>query len=97
MFSFTKNRFAFYTVAFVFLIISIILPFVMKLNLGIDMTGGIQVEYKVTGTSTDEIISKTKASIIEAAKANLSAEEKNIITDTLVYRISGTDNFIVEA
>ena len=97
MFSFTKNRFTFYAVAFGLLIISIILPFVMKLNLGIDMTGGIQIEYKVTGTSTDDIIAKTKASIIEAAKVSLSAEEKNIITDTLVYRISGTDNFIVEA
>jgi preprotein translocase subunit SecF len=48
MFSFTKNRFAFYAVAVGLLIISIILPFVMKLNLGIDMTGGIQIEYKVT-------------------------------------------------
>jgi len=97
MFSFTKNRFAFYAVAFGLLVISIILPFVMKLNLGIDMTGGIQVEYKVTGISTDEIIAKTKETIIDAAKLSLSDEEKNIITDTLVYRISGTDNFIVEA
>ena len=40
-----KNRFIYLGVSLVFFIISLFLIFVPKLNLGIDMTGGIQMDY----------------------------------------------------
>ncbi len=49
MFSFTKNRFRFYTIAGILIVLSLLAPFLLPggINLGIDMTGGIQIEYAV--------------------------------------------------
>lgn len=49
MFSFVKNRYTFYAIALVLMVGSLLSPFFTRLNLGIDMTGGIQVEYSVSG------------------------------------------------
>jgi preprotein translocase subunit SecF len=45
MFSFVKNRFTFYAVALGLMAFSLISPWIFGVNLGIDMTGGIQIEY----------------------------------------------------
>ena len=45
-----KNRFIYLGVSLVFFIISLFLIFVPKLNLGIDMTGGIQMDYDYTNS-----------------------------------------------
>ena len=49
MFSFVQNRFRFYTVAVIFIVFAILSPWILPrgINLGIDMTGGIQIEYSV--------------------------------------------------
>lgn len=47
MFSFVKNRFYFYALAFGLFIFSLVSPWIVGLNQGIDMTGGIQIEYNV--------------------------------------------------
>jgi preprotein translocase subunit SecF len=71
MFSFVKNRFSFYAVAIVLVVISVILPFATKLNLGIDMTGGIQVEYKTTGIKAEKAMEMAKNTLIDEAKKKL--------------------------
>lgn len=97
MFSFVKNRYTFYAIALTLLIASLLSPFFLRLNMGIDMTGGIQVEYSVTSGDVDAIMEKTRTTVIDTARASLSEPEQKIITDTLVYRVSGTDKFVVEA
>lgn len=97
MFSFTKHRFKFYVVAIIMLALSLLSPvLVPKMNMGIDITGGIQVEYAVNSGSVDAVVSQ-KDAILERVKAALDAESKNIITDTPMYGVTGTDHFIVEA
>lgn len=97
MFSFVKNRYYFYVIALGLLVISLLAPFLFKLNLGIDMTGGIQIEYTVSAGDIDAIIATTKDKLVDTAKSSLSDAEKKIVSDTVVYRVSGTNNFIVEA
>ena len=48
MFSFVQHRFYFYTVAFGLFLFSLASPWIIGLNEGIDMTGGIQIEYSVS-------------------------------------------------
>ena len=96
MFSFTQNRFYFYAVALGLLIVSLIAPFATKLNLGIDLTGGIQVEY--TAEKWDiEVLIANKETLLNRVKESLDPKIKNIITDTPLYRISWTNIFVVEA
>ncbi len=97
MFSFVHNRYYFYAVALGLVIISLVVPFISKLNLGIDMTGGIQIEYIVEQGNVTNVINDVKSVSIEKAKEWLTEAQKKIISDTVVYQISGTNNFIIEA
>lgn len=97
MFSFVKNRYKFYTIALTLLVLSLLSPFFTRLNMGIDMTGGMQIEYSVATGDIESIITETREKTIESVRSTLTDEEKKIITDTLVYRVSGTDKFVVEA
>ena len=97
MFSFVKNRFYFYTVAFGLFLFSLATPWIIGLHQGIDMTGGIQIEYSVEGADLTSTVTSLKEMIIPKAKNQLTAEQRTIITDTLVYQISGTNHVVVEA
>ena len=97
MFSFVKNRFYFYAVAFGLFAFSLATPWIIGLNQGIDMTGGIQIEYNISGVSPESTVESLKESIIPLVKKNLNPQEQKIITDTLVYQVSGTDHIVVEA
>lgn len=48
MFSFVENRFRFYSIAIALMIFSVLTPWIFGTNKGIDMTGGIQIEYSVS-------------------------------------------------
>jgi preprotein translocase SecF subunit len=96
MFSYTKHRFSFYAIALGLLVISLAAPFVLKLNLGIDMTGGMQIEYTVENGDIESIIGQTKEKVITISRASLSEDEQKIISDTIVYRVTWTKNFIIE-
>jgi preprotein translocase SecF subunit len=97
MFSFVQNRFYFYAIAFGLFIFSLASPWIVGLNEGIDMTGGIQIEYGVSGVSLPDTVASLKETIIPLVKSGLTPDQQAIITDTLVYQISGTDNIVVEA
>ena len=61
------------------------------------MTGGIQIEYTVNSADTESVIEKVRTETIEAVRSTLDEKSKNIITDTLVYRVTGSEKFVVEA
>jgi preprotein translocase SecF subunit len=63
------------------------------------MTGGIQIEYSVDGVSPETTVASLKADdgMIARTKQSLSPEQQKIISDTLVYQISGTNHIVVEA
>ena len=97
MFSFVQHRFYFYAIAFGLFLFSLASPWIIGLNEGIDMTGGIQIEYSVSGVSLPATIASLKDTIIPSVKKGLTGDQQAIITDTLVYQISGTDHIVVEA
>ena len=97
MFSFVQHRFYFYAIAFGLFLFSLASPWIVGLNEGIDMTGGIQIEYSVSGVSLPATIASLKDTIIPTVKNGLTPDQETIITDTLVYQISGTDHIVVEA
>lgn len=68
--------------------------FFWNLNFGIDMTWGIQLEYDA-GTGTIDLDQlKTEA---ETVAGNINLQEKNVISTINLYKISGQNNFVVEA
>lgn len=96
MFSFTKNRFRFYTWAAILTCISLAAPFIVWLNLGIDMTGGIQVEYTTLQGDAQKIEQDAKVYATELKKS-LRIKDSEVINDINVYGIAGTNAFVVEA
>jgi preprotein translocase subunit SecF len=68
MFSFVKNRFYFYAIAFGLFVFSLATPWIFTLNEGIDMTGGIQIEYSIEGATVDSTIKSLKDTIIPMVK-----------------------------
>lgn len=79
-----KNRYIYLGVSALFFIISMFLLLVPKLNLGIDMTGGIQMEYDYTNSINIEDIKKD----LEAEKVLFHTEKWNVINNINVYSIT---------
>ena len=96
MFSFVQNRFKFYSIAIGLMIFSLLSPWIFGVNLGIDMTGGIQVEYHVETGNVDatEALAKTYAEEIEKT---ILINGKAVMNGMSVYGIAGTTSFVVEA
>lgn len=96
MFSFTKNRFKFYGIAIGLSLVSLAAPFIFGINLGIDMTGGIQIEYNTSGGNelSAENVAKEYA---QNLKKETLFNGKEVINDISVYGIAGSSSFIVEA
>ncbi|MCK9271999.1 protein translocase subunit SecF [Candidatus Gracilibacteria bacterium] len=90
---FIKNRFKFYSVAVFTSAIAIISLFVLPLNLGIDMTGGMQAEYTYNGNIDIKDISK----IVEETKKDIKFNDKELINTISAYKVAGESKFIVEA
>lgn len=96
MFSFVQNRFKFYSIAVGLMVFSLLSPWIFGVNLGIDMTGGIQVEYNVESGNVDatEALAKTYAEEIEKT---ILVNGKAVMNGMSVYGIAGTTSFVVEA
>jgi len=79
-----KKRYVYLGVSAVFFIISIFLLLVPKLNLGIDMTGGIQMEYDYqNNVNMDEIKNK-----LEEEKESFLDNGNKVINNVSVYSIT---------
>jgi preprotein translocase subunit SecF len=91
-FDFIKSRGVFYGISLLLSIGSLVAFFMLPLHLGIDMTGGSQMEFSYSG----------KVDLAEIrALAELSQTTVNsgsqVINNTTAYLISGEDKFIIEA
>jgi preprotein translocase SecF subunit len=91
--SILEKRLIFFIVSAVFFLFSLWMIFFWKLNLGIDMTGGIAAEFRYENFEfSQELI---------AQEAQIAADHSNIsgdIVNTLnTYKISGENIFVVEA
>ena len=87
--NFIKNRFLYYSIALVLVVISVVAPFVFPMNLGIDMTGGAQIEFEYAGTLDNALVEQ----IVNTAKSS----SNHVVNTTLVYGITGESKFVVEA
>jgi len=96
MYSFVQNRFKYYTIASVLVAFSLISPWIFGLNQGIDMTGGIQIEYATEGGDDIALEKSARAYALELKKT-ITLDGKEVINDINVYGIAGTTSFIVEA
>jgi len=76
-----KKRYVYLGVSAVFFIISIFLLLVPKLNLGIDMTGGIQMEYDYQNTINMDKIKNT----LDKEKESFLDDDKKVINNVSVY------------
>jgi len=79
-----KKRYVYLGVSAVFFIISIFLLLVPKLNLGIDMTGGIQMEYDYQNTINMDKIKNT----LDKEKESFLDDDKKVINNVSVYWIT---------
>ncbi len=96
MFSFVQNRYKFYSVALGLIVFSLLSPWIFGgVNLGIDMTGGTQIEYSVEGgdVKAAQALATTYATEIEKT---IKAGGKSIINGRSIYGIAGTKSFVVE-
>jgi preprotein translocase SecF subunit len=93
-FDYIKNRSIFYIIGAALMVFSVVAGFVFDLNLGIDMTGGIQAEY---GFSNTLDVKKTISPIIEKVQKEVLLEGKEAVSNVTTYKIAGENKFIVEA
>ena len=91
---FIKNRSKFYGIALVLVAISIGAYLTLPLNLGIDMTGGVQAEYDYSDGQVDIATIKT---LVDESKKDIMYENTEIVNNINVYKISGENKFVVEA
>lgn len=96
MFSFVKNRKYSYILAGILFLFSILSPFILPFRQWIDLTGWVQSKYNVETGDIDAIMEQTKNVFAKKAHENLPEAEKKIIGDTMVYRVTGTNDFMVE-
>lgn len=97
MYSFVKHRFQYYTGALILVLISLLSPFFFGVNLGIDMTGGVQIEYSIEGSGDEKAAELAAKNAAHEIKGTLLFNGKEVINDITVYGIAGTPSFIVEA
>lgn len=91
---FIKNRFMYYGLAVALTVLSIGAYLTLPLNLGIDMTGGVQAEYDYAVGQVDISTIKT---LVDEAKKEVVYNNTEAVNNTVVYKISGEDKFVVEA
>lgn len=83
---FIASRKKFYAISGLFFLFSFVVFFVVPKNLGIDMTGGIQMEY-----SSSEVIDQLRLDTIrEDIVKNYKFEDTKVINDVLLYSVNGT-------
>lgn len=82
---FIKNRSKFYGIALALVAVSIGAYLTLPLNLGIDMTGGVQAEYDYTNGQVDIATIKT---LVDETKKDIVYENTEIVNNTNIYKIS---------
>jgi len=83
---FIANRKKFYIFSWITTLLSVLVFFTVSPNLGIDMTGGLQIEYSAQSPVTPEKLSEVRADIIK----NYRYEKTDIFSDVMVYTADGS-------
>ena len=91
-FDFIRRRPTLYGISAVLFVGSVIAMFVLPIRLGIDMTGGVQMEYRYT----HDVSLDTVKQAVEAEKPSLTYEGKSVVNTTSVYAVTGQKLFVVE-
>lgn len=78
---FIANRKKFYIFSGITTVLSFLVFFLVHPNLGIDMTGGLQIEYSTQSSITPTQINEIKEDITK----NYMFEGKQIISDVMIY------------
>lgn len=92
-FDYIKNRFAFYGIAGLLVVSSVVAGLTIPLNLGIDLTGGTTSEYTYEGT-LDLTAAKAAA---EASRESAKFDGKEVVNNVSAYKVSGENVVVVEA
>ncbi|MCB9807605.1 hypothetical protein H6768_07145 [Candidatus Peribacteria bacterium] len=82
---FIANRKKFYLISGILFIFSFLVFFFVPKNYGIDMTGGLQIEYATENPVTTEKLEEIRADITQ----HYLFESENIISDLLIYMVNG--------
>lgn len=88
-----KNRYVFMAISGIFFAISLFFLFFGKLNLAIDMTGGIHMDYQYN----TEINIDTTRQKLESLKTDFNNKYNNIINNVEVYKVTGEKTLSVIA
>lgn len=88
-----KSRFVYLSISWIFIILSVFLLIFSKLNLWIDMTWGINMEYSYENTIDIEEI---KQKIIES-KDSILYKNESVINNISVYRVTWEKSIVVVA
>ena len=91
-FDFIGSRSKFYIGSLILAVISLLAWLMLPLHLGIDMTGGIHIEYQY---AHDISLADIRAKVDALAKTS-TLSGTQIINNTTVYTVSGNKNFVVE-
>lgn len=83
---FIANRKKFYIFSWITTLLSVLVFFTVSPNLGIDMTGGLQIEYSVQSPVSPEKLSEVRTDIIK----NYRYEKADIFSDVMVYTADGS-------
>lgn len=83
---FIANRKKFYLVSGIGFLVSFLVFFFVPKNYGIDMTGGLQVEYTVSAPVETDKLSEIREDIMK----NYLFDSKTVISDLLVYTVDTT-------
>jgi preprotein translocase subunit SecF len=86
-----KNRIYFYAVAGAITLFALLSTLFINLNYGIDMTGGIQLEYGYENNIDIEIIRQD----VEEEALRITYNGTNIVNSTQTYKISGENKFAI--
>lgn len=82
---FLNNRKTFYTISGTFILFSFVVFFFAPKNFGIDMTGGLQIEYTTAGTMPSET---QLATIKEEILKEYTFEGKSVLSEVNVYPVN---------
>jgi preprotein translocase subunit SecF len=81
---FINQRKIFYTISGTALVLSVFIFLFVPKNFGIDMTGGVQVEYSVSEMPTEEKLAEVKKDIMDT----YLFEGKKVLSDVNIYPVN---------
>lgn len=83
---FIHNRKIFYTLSWVCIFLSFLVFFLVPKNFGIDMTGGLQIEYSTSVVPDEQRLAEIKEHILDV----YLFEDKKVLSDVNIYPVNTT-------